>query len=325
MFEAILDAIIDSIKILPILFIVYMAIELIEIKGLNKLNINKLKDSAWAPLVGTAVGIVPQCGFSVVATDLYSKQKITVATLLAVYIATSDEAIPIILSNPTTIYTLLPLLLCKIILSLIVGYACFTLFKFIKLPEHQPKQEKILHKYCQVFGTVTVGSDAPCIKSNVVYHTNANNILNLDLHEHTGCCGHNMDDKSTQFDIVHPIIHTFKVFAYILVVNIVMSLIIYFVGMDNLAKALEHSYYFQPIIASLIGFIPNCASSIVLTELYVSGALSLGAVVAGLSVNAGIAFSVLIKQNKDMRANIAIIVSIVTISIIAGYIINWIV
>ena len=301
--------------LLPFLFVSYVIIEILENACSKKIN-SKFFKGKLAPLVGASFGIVPQCGFSVVATDLYSQKKISVGTLIAIFIATSDEAIPILLSNltnKTAVYNLLALILVKFILGVLVGYLVDFILKVATKPK-TPIQ--------------------PAVTSQTVEHqhehtTDEHNHLHEDNeHEHTevihkGCCGHDIEETkqhpAKQY-LLHPLIHTLKVFAYILIINIVFELILHYVGEDSLQNFLQSSYYFAPLIACVIGLIPNCASSVILTNLLVIGGLSFSACIAGLIVNAGIAYLVLFKQNKNIKNNFAILGTMLAVGIVTGYI-----
>lgn len=280
MLEVLRDAIIDSLKILPFLFLVYVFIEVIEHAVTPKLSA-RLFAGKLAPLIGTAAGILPQCGFSVIATNLYAKQHIALGTLLAVFISTSDEALPIMLSNTAALPKILPLMGIKIILALVVGYSVNF---FVR--------KKVLDKTAENIGT-------------------------------TGCHHHKISgDKNEKFDaktyILHPLKHTATVFAFILVVNIIFGALIYGVGEQTLTDFLTDVKYFQPLIAALIGLIPNCASSVIITQAYVLGQISMGAAVAGLSVNAGLGFAMLFKQNKNLKENVFILVFLFVLSVLVG-------
>ena len=279
--HVILHALKDTAILLPILFIVYLLIELLEYKNAFKFEKSKLLKGKASPIMGAMFGSVPQCGFSVISAELFSERKISIGALIAVFIATSDEALPIMLSNYKAIPTLLCLIATKIIFSLLVGY----LIMFI---------------YGKIF-------------------KNQNNTIKTEKHdEHIhACCHHDLEDD--KFDWKHPIVHCLKISLYILIINIIFGTIIMFVGEDNLVKFLNSSYIFQPLFAVLIGFIPNCVSSVIITELYLMGGLSFGSIVAGLSVNAGIGLIVLLKENKNHKENLFIILSLLISSLAVGY------
>lgn len=370
--DFVLDALIDSLKLLPFLFIAYILIEVIEYFSASKLEHSKLLTGKYSTLFAASFGLVPQCGFSVVATDLYASKKLKIGTLLAVYIATSDEAVPLLLTNPDKISSLLPLLLIKFILAIAVGYIVDAIFKNYnnkRLEESESnlisqtltsenakantvgvetksenKEEKQSPKALQNSTTKEIitpvetekednlGTPLKEPEHNCKEHSyeEPNSDKECDTHDshHKGCCGHDIDlnskgAKAKKF-LLHPLIHTLKIFAFILIVNLIMGGIVELIGTDNLIIFLSSSKAFAPLIASVIGLIPNCASSVVITELYAMGGIGFGACMAGLIVNAGIAFVVLFKQNKNVKENFAILGTMLLIGIITGYVIQLI-
>ena len=310
-----LHALKHSAILLPFLFVSYVLIEVIENAFSKKIN-NKFFKGKFAPLVGASFGIVPQCGFSVVATDLYSQKKITIGTLIAIFITTSDEAIPILLgnlANTKAVYSLLALIAVKFVLGVAMGY----LIDFIV--------KRVNKKHSGVSANLTQHSTAQQLEEIHTHEHDHNHQENPDQQSavHKGCCGHDIEETKAhpakQY-LLHPLIHTLKVFAYVLIVNIVFELILHYVGEDSLQQFLQTSYYIAPLIACLIGLIPNCASSVVLTNLLVIGGLSFSACIAGLIVNAGIAYLVLFKQNKKQKHNFAILGTMFAIGLACGYI-----
>ena len=307
--EWLLDALIDSAKLLPFLFVSYIIIELIESFTSKKVSSTNFYKGKLGPLIGSSFGMVPQCGFSVVATDLYSKQKITIGTLIAIFIATSDEALPILFGNLGNAYigkVILILIMTKFLIGLASGYiidGCVYLF-------NRKKQPALL--------TATASTESAVITDE----------HNHDAHEHedeefhTGCCRHHIEEDkihpAKQY-LLHPLIHTLKIFIYILIVNIAFGALINYIGEENLTSFLTNAKYFAPLFATIIGLIPNCASSVVLTNLLVIGGLNISACIAGLIMNAGIAYLVLFKQNKNQKVNFAILGIMALISIVTGY------
>ena len=344
-----IDALVDSLKLVPFLFFAYVLIELIETFASKKLSDTKFLKGKFAPAVGSVIGIVPQCGFSVVATDLYSRKKITVGTLIAIFIVTSDEAIPILLSNLTSTKAVINLV-SLIGVKFVVGLACGYLIDFLIKLIYKNKTPKLIKAdvKTKAIEATSASTTAPAELSEAdaeqtddagnqqadSHEQHADEIACQHKHEHNhqdeqkkplhkGCCGHDIEEDkkhpAKQY-LLHPLVHTLKVFAYILVINIIFSALIYYVGEENIATFLQSSVYFAPLLACLIGLIPNCASSVVLTNLLVIGGLSFSACVAGLIVNAGIAYLVLFKQNKNQKHNFAIIGTMFLVGVVTGYV-----
>lgn len=297
--NVLLDSLKDSAIILPVLLAVYFLIELIEYKQVNKFEKMKMLNKKTSPIIGSLFGSLPQCGISVVSTDLYTKKKIGIGTLIAVYIATSDEAIPILLSNPSAIKSVLPLIFIKIIVAILFGYLAQFVYDYFRL-----KRSK----------EIIISAE----ESDEHHH---------DHEQHVGCCKHDIDDK--KYNWKHPLLHSLKIILVIFIINVILGCIIEFgfKGEENLAKFLSENsiYALQPVLAMLIGFIPNCASSVVLTELYTVGGLSFGALFAGLTVNAGLGLVLLFKENKNIRENIYIISCLIIASMSVGYLLHYVI
>ena len=323
MWDVVLDAVLDSLKVFPFLLLLYIIIEVVEEKISTGTKFFKYTQGKYATLVGAGLGLIPQCGFSVVASDLYARRYIKVGTLLAIFIATSDEAVPIILSNPTKAYVIFPILAIKFVFALVVGYgADLILTKYYKSNplikgtlkdisaknhnhEHD-KEHKQEHKN----------------NANIeLSETKNENVITEAELEVDGCCGHNIEGKRStlkQF-FLHPLVHSLKVFAYILAINLIMGFVIHFVGEQNVVNFMQSIVWLQPLLVAIVGLIPNCASSVLITQLYLINGISFGATISGLCVNAGIALMVLFKENKNVKHNLFIVGSLLLTSVILGY------
>lgn len=384
-FEIVLDSVIDSAKILPILLLVYFLIEFFEHKQALKFENMKFLNKKYSPLFGSLFGSLPQCGFSIVATDLFNKKKVTVGALIAVYVATSDEALPIMLSQPSSYKWILPLLFAKIIIAVAVGYISQFLFDaiFIRKQKSMSKNKNInslhlnekdskqlvkqlnqssssnletaehssninnneqndLYKSKNITDDSSLKNEQNFIEdiSNLdqekhiygddeksEHHAHEDHDIQEQVETHHGCCHHNIEHS--KYDWKHPLFHSLKVIAMIFIINIIFGCIISFgfKGEENLAEFLTRNtaYALQPLLAMIIGFIPNCASSVVLTQLYLIGGLSFGSLIAGLVVNAGLGLILLLKQNKRPKENIFIIITLVVTSLSFGYLLHYII
>lgn len=319
-FDVLLDSLIDTAKLLPVLLVVYFLIELLEYKNVFKFEKSKLLTGNASPVMGALFGTVPQCGFSVISSELYAKQKLSIGALVAVYIATSDEALPIMLSNYKAIPSLLMLVAVKIVMAISIGYlTCFLYKRIFKVSsnknlalniEKSEAHNKSLHSH-----------DA---NDNHDDHDDELDEHNEDEnHNHIHACCHH-DVETNKYNWKHPLVHSLKIALYIFVINVVVGTFVCLVGEENLANFLKSSYYFQPLLALMIGFIPNCASSVILTELYLMGNLSFGAIITGLSVNAGIGLIFLLKENKKPKENLFIILMLIIPSLIIGYALHFV-
>lgn len=284
MWDAILDAFLDTLKIFPFIFVIYVLIELLEHKTSFSQDHERLQGD-FAPLIGAATGIIPQCGFSLMAAKLYDKGLIRTGTLLAVFLATSDEAFIILLSSGTYAGVIVPLVLIKLVVAVLVGYAANLILPDEKLKSNRLSAEDI----------------------------------------HAFSCGREHEGKSEiKVYFIDPLLHSLNVALYLLIVNVVLGCIIYAVGEDTISSLIIGGPYFQPLIAAAIGLIPNCASSVIITQTYIDGFMLFGSCVAGLCANAGLGFVVLLKNRKKLKRNILLIVVTYVISVAVGIIINCI-
>ncbi len=297
-----LEALFDSLKMLPLLFVVYVGIELIEYKYGNKIRRNIQKAGSAGPAIGALAGSFPQCGFSVISTALYTQRLLTIGTLLAVYLSTSDEAIPIILSQPDKAKILIPLILTKIFIAVVAGYIVDLFFR---------KKNKQTESHIQAYAT---GKDNPEHHHECVI-------------EEPACCGHCVSPNAKKFSpkeiIYHPFVHTLKIFSFVFIASFLINLLIFYIGDSNLQRIFSQHIYLQPFIAALFGLIPNCASSVAITELYLKGVITYGAVVAGLSASGGLGILVLLREEKRRRDVFTILGLLLGISIVAGLVIQY--
>lgn len=280
--ELILDALLDSIKLLPFLYIVYLVIDYFETNTDNKLY-RRLTNAKWkGPIIGALLGCVPQCGFSVVGVNLYSQRMIGLGTLLAIFISTSDEAIPILIAHPNMLGMVGVILILKVGFAMIIGLGIERLMCL-------GARKKRIH---------------------IVNMSNGMTITEEELMEGScGCgCSHHQETSQSQVNVWKQAFrHTVKVFVFIFAINLVLNGLIGGVGEGVLESVLLTDSVLQPALAALIGFIPNCAASIILTEMFIAGTLSLGSLIAGLCTGAGIGIVILFKANKNIMDNLKIL------------------
>ena len=304
LFDIFLEALIDSAKMIPLLLISYVGIELVEYKYANKIREAVQKAGVFGPAVGAVTGSFPQCGISVVASALYTQRLTTVGTLLAVYLSTSDEAIPVILSQPDKAEIIVPLVITKIIIAIIGGYAVDFAFR-------KSNKETLAH-----IKAYAEGSDNKQHNHEVIL-------------EEKACCGHSASPSSVEFNpkeiILHPIIHTAKVFVFILSVSFAINFAIAQMGEEAFENLFLGSSVFQPFLVALFGLIPNCAASVAITMLYLKGAITYGSVIAGLCASGGLGLLVLFKEEKDKKDVLSILLLLFGISVSAGYVIQYII
>lgn len=274
MIDIILDTLIDTLKLIPFLFITFLIIEVIEHKLNNKNIISKSKK--YGPLIGSFLGAIPQCGFSVMATNLYITRIITLGTLISIYLSTSDEMLPILISENINITTIIVIILIKVIFAIIYGIIIDLI-----LSKKQRKQEKENYSICD--------------------------------EEHCHC------EKGI---FIPALKHTLNITIFIMIITFIINIIFSFVGEDILSKILLKNSIFSPFITSLIGLIPNCASSVMLTELYINNAINVSSLISGLLTGSGAALLILFKSNKNIKENIKILFILYILGVLSGIILE---
>jgi len=271
----------DSIKILPFLLIAYLIMEFIEHKTTDKTR-NAIKESGkFGPFIGSLLGAFPQCGFSVTATNLYAGRVITLGTLFAVYLSTSDEMLPILLSEGVSGPLILKILGIKILIGIIAG----VVIDLVASKIYKNKREE-------------------------------NKIECICEHDHCHC------EESIWKSAIK---HTINVFIFILLISLVLNIAIEYIGEDTLAGLISSKPVVSALIACAIGLIPNCASSVILTELYLSNVLSLAVMIGGLLVNAGVGLLVLFRVNHNQKENIKIVLGLYAIGVISAIVLQFII
>lgn len=268
-------AVMDSLKMLPFLFAAFLLLEALENVS-EKVSAFLLEKVGKAgPIVGAVLGCIPQCGFSVMASNFYAGGMITVGTLLAVFLATSDEAVLLMISQPQSSGEILKLLAVKVVIAIVAGYLV-DIFLGKKITEKK-EMDEICH-------------DCGCHNSHGI--------------------------------LIPAVKHTVKIFFYILVFTMILNAVIEIVGIEQLSAYLLGDTIFQPVVAAIIGLIPNCAASVMLTQLYIAGAITFPSVVAGLCSSAGIAMVVLFKMNHHRKENVKILGTLLAIAVIAGMVLQ---
>ncbi|MBQ9657723.1 MAG: arsenic efflux protein [Clostridia bacterium] len=271
MIYILLDAIIDSLKLIPFLYVTYLLLEYLEHKTSKHMHETIKKAGKFGPIIGGILGIVPQCGFSVAATNFYAVRVITLGTLISVYLTTSDEMLPILLSESIPITTIIAILAVKLFVGIIAGFIIDLIIVKTK------NEEEHVVEFCEK--------------------------------EHCHC----------EHGIIKSAIkHTLNILVFIFIITLLLNIVIEFIGEDTLSNLIYNTKILGPLIAGLIGLIPNCAASVLLSQLYIEGIISAAILISGLLVNAGIGVLVLLRVNKDIKENIKIIGILYFIGVIVG-------
>lgn len=272
--DAILDSFIDSVRLLPFLFVTYLVMEYLEHKAGDKMQAAIRRAGKGGPVIGSILGIFPQCGFSAAASNLYAGRIITMGTLAAVFLSTSDEMLPIMISENVGAALIFKILAVKVLVAILAGYVIDFIFS---------KNEKDLQ------------------------------IEHLCEQHHCHC------ERGIWKSALH---HTAEIFLYILLISLALNLLIMWIGEDVLGSMILNRPVAGALFAGLVGLIPNCAASVAVTQLYLGGMLSSGAMIAGLLSGTGVGFLVLLRVNDDRRENIRLVGLLYLISVLAGVMIE---
>ena len=287
MAEWLADALKDSLHMLPFLFLIFVLIEVIEFFYSKKMTQLAKYSSKAGPLVGSLAASFPQCGFSVIASTLYTKGLITKGTLIAVFLSTSDEAIPVILSEPSKMYLIVPILLTKIFIGISAGYLIDFLLDQFKNDDKDNEQET----------------------------------ENIEVEE--GCCKHHVHKPRKRDLLLHPLEHTVNVFIFVVLITVGLNYMVHCIGgEENLGQYFLNDSILQPVITAIVGLIPNCAISIAITLMYLKGAIGFGSVISGLCSSAGLGLLVLLKKNTSLKDTAKIILMLLCVSIFWGIVIQ---
>ena len=272
--EILLDSLKDSVLVFAFVFLFHVILSFIE----NPVSNFLVKRKNLSPIFGSLFGLIPQCGTSVVASELYIKKYITLGTIIAVFLSCSDEALLALLAawNEKTL-AIFPLIGLKLLTGIAIGMLVDLIIR------HQ-KVEEVDH-----------------------------------IDEEEECHTHHHENTPAHAHLIHPLIHAIKIFIYVFIINLALGTLIGFVGEEKFANFMISNRFLAPLFASIIGLIPNCASSLLITELYLSNTLSFGALFAGLLVNSGLGMMVLLKEHKNIKQTLLIIGICFVVAVSFGY------
>ena len=256
MLDSILDALLDSLRLVPFLFLTYLLMELLEHKLSDRTLTAIHKAGQYGPAIGGLLGIVPQCGFSAAVANLYAGGVVTRGTLIAVFLSTSDEMLPIFLSENVGTAFILKVVAVKAAAAILVGFA-------VDWISRQKPRASAIHDIC--------------------------------LHEHCGC---------KQGILRSALMHTLQIFIFIFLLSAAMNVVIGFIGPESLSNLILNQPIVGELLAAVVGLIPNCASSVVITQLYLQGGMRAGAMLSGLLVSSGVGLLILFKMHHNLRDNL---------------------
>lgn len=313
--DALWDAFKDTLLVLPILYLTYLLVSYFSHNDNEKYSKILHRTNKAGPVIGAFLGSVPQCGFSSVMSNLYSRKMVTLGTLFAVFIATSDEALPLMISKPEFIPKLLLLMAFKVVYAIVVGYLIDGIIKLFT--RKRLSLNEYHDKHCQQNHTHEVeivdDNGQPIGDSHHHEHEKHN-----EKHGHSHCCATNI--------FLDALKHTAIIIAYVFVATLIINLIRgYCGGLEPLSKFFTSNVYIQILFACLIGLIPNCAASVFLVEMFMEGVILFPALLAGLSAGAGVGLIVLFTCNyKKVGINVLITILLYIIAVLLGIITNFI-
>lgn len=274
-------SVIDTLRLVPFLFVTYLAMEALEHKAGDRAEAAIRKAGAAGPAIGAVLGVFPQCGFSAAAATLYAGRVITLGTLIAVFLSTSDEMLPIFIAEQVDPVVILKILGVKLLIGLAMG---FLVDGALRLARRRGADAMNIHELCERDHCHCHDGDGGILKSAVK--------------------------------------HTLQVTLFIFIITLALEAVIEGVGEDVLAEFLGANPGLSVFASALVGLIPNCAASVVITELYLEGTLAAGAMMAGLLVSAGVGLLVLFRTNRSVKQNIAILALLYGIGVVWGLVIS---
>ena len=330
--DALLDACLDTLKVFPFLLVTYLFMEWLEHGAGKKFERAIAKGGRVGPLIGALLGVIPQCGFSGAAATLYAGRVVTLGTLVAVFASTSDEMIPIMLSEAAPPALIGGILLVKVITGIVCGLVLdFVLTKtgrlhtgLSSLKRHQGHGDNDIHELCEEEGCecsdedpelLQPGRTDPADGSLQPGRTDPAAEGALSAHNHGHSHGHHHGI------FVPALKHSVNVTIFIFVVTLGINLLAE-AGLEGALASVTQAPFLSPIVMALFGFIPNCAVSVGMTQLYLEGVMSGGALVSGLTVNAGIGLIVLFRTNRDFNENLRIMAVMLAVGVLAGWVIQ---
>ena len=301
MSDAILDAALDSFKMLPFLIITYLFMEYLETHASGKISEAVKNSGRLGPVIGGIAGIAPQCGFSTAASNLYAGKVITAGTLLAIFLSTSDEMLPLFISEQVEVHKIALILIMKAGIGIFFGL----LFDFMRKNVFKKEPEAMdIHSLC-------VREDCHCDEGEPGFK-DMKEVLDLKHHDH-----------GKNHGVVKPALrHSIKIFFFILIVTVLINIAVEVLGEDSIKNFLNEGGILIHFAAGLIGLIPNCAASVFLTEFYLDGIIGFGPMMSGLLCGAGLGLLVLFRVNNDLKKNLSLLGILYSCGVFSGIILD---
>ena len=333
----------DTLPLVPFLLVTYLALEALEHAAGDRVNAAVRRAGAAGPVVGALLGIVPQCGFSAMAATLYAGRVITLGTLVGVFLSTSDEMLPMLLAERTDAGSLAFVLLVKAAIAAVTGLLIDIVLRALR---RNARAHESLRRFARGSGRVGAAVGEDLIDEMAGAGESADHIHRLCEYDHCGCdddvaeerdrAGHDDAHEHAGHDhhghdhghgglrsiVKSALSHTIQVSVFIFLVTFALVALLETVGENVLSDFLSSNATLAVFASALVGLIPNCAASVVITQLYLEGVLGFGALMAGTLVSAGVGFLVLFRTNRNARENVIILVMLYVIAIVWGLILG---
>ncbi|HIT46048.1 MAG TPA: arsenic efflux protein [Candidatus Aphodovivens excrementavium] len=294
----------DTLYLIPFLLLTYVAMEWLEHRTAGKTQEAIQHAGAAGPIVGAVLGVVPQCGFSAAAATLYAGRVVTLGTLFAVFLSTSDEMLPIFIAEQVPVETIAKILGAKLLIGMIMGFIVDTVLRLAR----RDKQKLRIHELCEQDRCHCNNECATCESNPELVYQHHDDCAAGCSHEHHAH-EHDHDHSHGWKSILKSaLIHTVQVGVFVFLITFALNYVLEVVGEDALASFLGSNTVLSVLTSALVGLIPNCAASVAIAQLYLEGVLGAGAMMAGLLVSAGVGLLVLLRANRPLRQTIAIIV-----------------
>lgn len=324
--DVLADSVLDTLKLIPFLFVTYLAMEALEHFASGKVKAAVERSGKAGPVVGAVLGALPQCGFSAMAATLFAGGVVTAGTLIAVILSTSDEMIPVFVAHQESPERLFSILGVKVVAGLVVGLIVDVVLRVTHRSDERREHIHDLceraHCHCGEEESEEHGCDHGCGCDHGHDHE-AHGGHGHDGHSRDhGCCGHHHHGHGLGGVVRSAAVHTIQVTLFIFVITFIFGLLIEGVGEDIIGDLLANHPVRATFIAALIGLIPNCGASVAITELFLDGTLATGPMIAGLLVSGGVGLLVLWRTNDNLKQNAAITGFVYAVGVVIGLLVN---
>lgn len=321
--DVLMDSLKDTVQLIPFLLVTYLAMETLEHSAEGKAEQLIRKAGTAGPAVGALLGALPQCGFSAMAGTLYAGRLITAGTLVAVILSTSDELIPVFVAHQVPVVRLVSILVIKVIIGLIVGFAADAVLRALhRTGDGHPHIRELCERAHCHCGSIESEAEYEHGEADAEHGSANDHSHDIDQHDHDHQHTHVHGHSRWRHILRSSLIHTVQVTVFIFIITLAFGLIMENLGHDVLAAFLGANPLLACFMSSLIGLIPNCAASVAIAELYLEGTLATGPMMAGLLVSGGMGLLVLFRTNADMRQNCIITAFIYSVGVVVGLIIS---